>query len=58
MKDTSRIFFHLTGIVFVGVEPDREQDEYLIRVTLLASAIPTFFYKVASWDYIFTSTES
>lgn len=30
MKDISRILFQLTGIVFVGVVQDREQDEYLI----------------------------
>lgn len=44
VKDISRILFQLTGIVFVGVVQDREQDEYLIRVTFLASATPSFCF--------------
>lgn len=55
VKDISRILFQLTGIVFVGVVQDREQDEYLISYLFGYTIFFFFFCKVASWDYISTS---
>lgn len=55
-KDVSRTYFFSVSHALFLLEEDqtgdlRERDEYLIRATLLASAVPPFC-KVASWYFI------
>lgn len=56
MKDISRILFQLTGIVFVGVVQDREQDEYLISY-LFGYTIFFFFFAKLQVGIIFLQAQ-